>query len=53
MLSIVINLMEKIEWDNKIPETLNNRWITWKQLWSIKTLLKYLDRTVSMTTTFP
>ena len=24
---------EKIEWDDKIPETLNNRWITWKQLW--------------------
>ena len=26
---------EKIKWDNKIPETLNNnnRWIKWKELW--------------------
>ena len=24
---------EKIEYDDKISETLNNRWITWKQLW--------------------
>ena len=22
-----------MEWDNKIPETLNNRCITWKKLW--------------------
>ena len=24
---------EKIEYDDNISETLNNRWITWKQLW--------------------
>ena len=31
---------EKIEWDGKIPETLNNRWITWKQLWEQQDLVK-------------
>ena len=31
---------EKIEWDNKISETLNNRWITWKQQWEHEDLIK-------------
>ena len=24
---------EKIEWDDKIPETLNNRWVPWNKPW--------------------
>ena len=29
-----------MEWDDKITETLKNRWITWKELWEQKDLIK-------------
>ena len=31
---------ENIEDDEKISETLNNRWITWKQLWEEQDFIK-------------
>ena len=31
---------EKTEWDNKIPETLNNRWTKWKQLLEQQDVIK-------------
>ena len=35
---------EKIELGNKIPEILNNRWITWKKLWEQQVVIKISRR---------